>query len=102
MRHAAQPLRNVPERHVHALRLHDQVELVRLRLDATHLVQGQVHQCVDGVGEAVGALGAPLQPQLEDVIVAAALDHLVAGVVADVVQLVGHEQILGGHLVAAD
>lgn len=78
------------------------MELVRLRLNATHLVQGQIHQRIDGITKSIGALGAPLQPQLEDVIVAAALDHLVAGVVADVVQFVGHEQILGRHLIAAE
>lgn len=47
-------------------------------------------------------LCSPLQPQLEDVVVAAALDHLVTGVVLDVVQLVRHEQILGRHLITAD
>lgn len=46
-------------------------------------------------------LPAPLQPQLEDVVVAAALDHLVAGVVPRVVDLVRHEQVLRVHRVAA-
>lgn len=102
VRNAPQPLRDVPEGHVHALRLQDQVELVRLLPDALHLVLSQLHQVVHVAGETVRALGTPLQPQLEDVVVAATLDDLVAGVVADVVQLVRHEQILGGHLVTAD
>lgn len=85
MWNATQPLRNVPEANVHQLRLHDQVEFVWLGLDALHLMGGQLHQTVHGVFETFGALGTPLQPQLEDVIVAAALDHLIAGIVADVV-----------------
>jgi len=48
------------------------------------------------------ALGPPLEPQLEDVIVPSALDHLVSGIVANIILLVGHEQILGRHLIAAD
>ncbi len=47
-------------------------------------------------------LGPPLQPELEDVIVPAALDDLIAGVVADVVVFVALEQVVGRHLVAAD
>lgn len=47
-------------------------------------------------------LGAPLQPKLVHVVMAAALYHLVARVVLDVVQFVLHEQIFGTHLVAAD
>uniref|UniRef100_A0A182MLD5 Uncharacterized protein n=1 Tax=Anopheles culicifacies TaxID=139723 RepID=A0A182MLD5_9DIPT len=90
------------ERYVNALRFHDQIELVRLLLDALHLVLGQLHQVVHVFAETVRTLGAPLEPQLEDVVVPSALDHLVAGVVADVVQLVRHEQVLGGHLVAAN
>lgn len=101
MGHAAQSLWDVPEGDVDKLRLHNQVELVRVLFDLLHLVLGQVHQTVHVVGEPVGSLGAPLQPQLEDVVVAAALDHLVARVVVQVVELVGHEQILSGHLVAA-
>ena len=46
--------------------------------------------------------GSPLQPQFEDVVMTAALDHLVSGVVADVVALVGLEEIVGRHLVTAD
>jgi hypothetical protein len=47
-----------------------------------------------GVGGWVGVhLGSPLQPQFEDVVVAAALDHLVAGVVSDVIQFILHKQI---------
>ena len=47
-------------------------------------------------------LGPPLEPELEDVVVPAALDDLVAGVVADVVDLVRLEQVVRGHLVAVD
>lgn len=46
-------------------------------------------------------LAAPLQPQLEDIVVASALDDLVTGVKARVIDLVRHEQILGIHGVAA-
>lgn len=92
---------NVPEGDVHQLRLHDQIELVRLLLDSLDLVLSQVHQAVYVSLESEIALGAPLQPQLEDVVVPAALDDLVAGVVADVVELVSHEEILGRHLVTA-
>lgn len=77
------------------------MEFVRLGFDALHLVFGQFHQSIDGVFEALGTLGTPLQPQFEDVIVAAALDDLIACIVADVVQFVGHEQIFGRHLIAA-
>ena len=45
---------------------------------------------------------SPLEPQFEDVVVSAALDDLVAGVVGAVVALVGLEQVVSGHLVAAD
>lgn len=78
------------------------MEFVRLRLDAAYLVKGQVHQRVDGLGKSFGSLCTPLKPQLKDVVVASALDYLITGVVADVVQFVRHEQVLGGHLVAAD
>ena len=44
----------------------------------------------------------PLEPELEDVVVPAALDDLVARVVGDVVVLVALEQVVGRHLVAAD
>lgn len=47
-------------------------------------------------------LGAPLQPQLEDVVVAATLDHLVSRVVLHVVQLILHEQVVRTHLVTAE
>ena len=47
-------------------------------------------------------LRPPLEPELEDVVVPAALDDLVAGVVADVVDLVRLEQVVRGHLVAVD
>ena len=45
---------------------------------------------------------SPLEPELEDVVVPAALDDLVTGVVADVVVLVPLKQVVRGHLVAAD
>ena len=45
---------------------------------------------------------SPLEPQFEDVVVSAALDDLVAGVVGAVVALVGLEQVVSRHLVAAD
>ena len=47
-------------------------------------------------------LGSPLQPEFEDVIMTSALYHFITGVVLHVVQFVRHEQILGGHLVAAN
>lgn len=50
---------------------------------------------------ALGALGAPHEPQLEDIVVAAALDHFVARVEADVVVFILLEQIVGAHLIAA-
>lgn len=43
-----------------------------------------------------------MQPELEDVIMTSALNHLITGVVFYVVQFVCHEQILCGHLVAAN
>ena len=52
--------------------------------------------CVAG-----SAFGAPHEPQFEDVVVSAALDDLVARVVADVVLFVLLEQVVGAHLVAA-
>ena len=48
-------------------------------------VPGQVHQVVELFVEARVALGAPHEPQLEDVVVTAALDRLVAGVVREIV-----------------
>ena len=45
---------------------------------------------------------SPLEPQFEDVVVSAALDDLVAGVVGAVVALVSLEQVVSRHLVAAD
>jgi hypothetical protein len=47
-------------------------------------------------------LCTPLQPQLEDVVVSAALNHFVACVVLNIVKFVLHEQIFRAHLVAAD
>ena len=45
-------------------------------------------------------LRPPHEPELEDVVVASALDDLVAGVVRHVVVLVRLEQVLRGHRVA--
>jgi len=47
-------------------------------------------------------LCSPLQPELEDIVVSAALDDFVAGVILNVIEFVLHEQILCAHLVAAD
>jgi len=47
-------------------------------------------------------LCTPLQPELEYVVVSAALNDFIARVVPDVVQLVLHEQVLRAHLVAAE
>ena len=71
------PLGNVPEADVGALGLRDdQVELVRHAVDPVHLVVGELHQPVLLLLKANVAPGPPLQPQLEDVIVTSALDHL--------------------------
>lgn len=77
------------------------MEFIGLCLDASHLIQCQIHKRVDGIAKSVGTLGSPLEPQLEDIVVTAALDHLVTGIVANVVQFVGHEKILGRHLITA-
>ena len=45
-------------------------------------------------------LGAPEEPEFEDVVVSSALDHLVARVEAGVVVFVLLKQVLGAHLVA--
>lgn len=45
------------------------------------------------------ALGSPLEPQLEDVIVSTALDHLVARIIAHIVVLVLLKQVICTHLV---
>lgn len=47
-------------------------------------------------------LCTPLQPELEYVVVSAALNDFIARVVLDVVQFVLHEQVLRAHLVAAE
>lgn len=57
------------------------------------------HNSVEPCGPTY--LGSPLKPQLEDVVMTAALDHLVSGVVLHVVQLVLHEQVVRAHLVTA-
>ena len=45
---------------------------------------------------------SPLEPQFEDVVVSAALNHLVPGVVAAVVALVCLKQVVCRHLVTTD
>lgn len=45
---------------------------------------------------------APLEPELENIIVPSTLDHFVASVVTNIVHLISLEQIVGGHLVATD
>ena len=141
------PLWNVPEAHVGALRLwHNEIELVRHAVDPVHLVlkiniknyycyycyyylvRGEIHQPVLLLLKANVASGSPLEPQLEDVIVTAALDHLeedihqfchelfrldtqdqdqdvhylVSSVVAAVVTLVCLEEVIRRHLIAVD
>ena len=68
----------------------------------TNLVLSERHECVHLRLHAAHPLRPPHEPELEDVVVAAALDHLVARVVGDVVVLVALEQVVGRHLVAAD
>ena len=65
-----------------------------------HLVLPERHEPVHLGLHAAHPLGPPHQPELEDVVVAAALDHLVARVVAHVVVLVRLEQVLRRHRVA--
>ena len=43
-----------------------------------------------------------MKPELEDIVVSSALNDLIAGVVAHVVDLVRLEEVVCGHLVAAD
>lgn len=57
MRLVALLLGQVPEGDVHHLRLQDEVELVRLLLDAAHHVLGQLHQTVHVALEAGCTLG---------------------------------------------
>ena len=66
----------------------------------TNLVLSERHECVHLRLHAAHSLGPPHEPELEDVVVAAALNHLVAGVVPDVVVLVLLEQILRRQRVA--
>lgn len=92
---SSETFRDVPERHVNELRLQNQVELVGLLSDSLDLILRQLHQAIHESFESGVSLGAPLQPQLENVIVPAALNDLVACIVADIVKLVSHEKILG-------
>jgi len=102
MWYSSQPLGHIPKRDIDALRLKDQMEAIGLLPDSLQLVLDQFHEAILLLLEALGALGPPLEPQLEDVVVPSALDHLVSGIVANIILLVGHEQILGRHLIAAD
>ena len=45
---------------------------------------------------------SPHQPKLKDVVVTTALDHLIAGIVGDIVVFVLLEKVVGAHLVAVD
>ena len=51
---------------------------------------------------AAHSFRSPHEPKLEDVIMAAALDHLIASIVGDVVVFVLLEKVVGAHLVAVD
>jgi len=102
MWNSSQPLGNIPKRDIDALRLEDQMEAIGLLPDSLQLVLDQFHEAILLLLEALGALGPPLEPQLEDVVVPSALDHLVSGIITDIILLVGHEKILGRHLVTAD
>lgn len=53
------------------------------------------------LGIAGSSPGAPHEPELEHVVVAAALDNLVASVEAHIVLLVLLKQIISAHLIAA-
>lgn len=111
-------LRNVPERNIHQLGFHNQIELIGLFLYSFNLVLSQLHQAIDVSLEAGIALWAPLKPQLEDVIMTTALEnkwdchmlrysallntHLndfITSIVTDIIELVSHEQIFGWHWV---
>lgn len=43
--------------------------------------------------------GSPLQPQLENVVVATALNYFISSIKLDIIQFVLHEEIIGSHLV---
>lgn len=62
---------------------------------------GHIEQVLHMLGVAAGPLGSPHEPEFENIIMPAALDHFVAGVIAHVVLLVLLEQVLSAHLVAA-
>ena len=65
-----------------------------------NLVLSERHESVHLRLHAAHPLRPPHEPELEDVVVAAALDHLVARVVPHVVVLVLLEQVLRRHRVA--
>ena len=48
------------------------------------------------------AFRSPHEPQFKDVVVATALDHLIAGIIGDVVVFVLLEKVVGTHLIAVD
>lgn len=98
-----QPRRYVPKADIRALWLCVyQIELLRHGFHLFNLVVCQLHQAVYLLFESRHAPRSPLEPEFEDVIVSAALDDLVASVVGDIVTLVGLEEIVSRHLVAAD
>lgn len=65
--------------------------------DSLGHLQGSVHPAL----QPTGAQGLPHQPESEGVGLAATLDALVAGVIADVVELVRLEEVRGVGRVAA-
>jgi hypothetical protein len=65
-------------------------------------MKGNLTLSMKEVGVLTLYLCAPLQPQLEDVVVSAALNNFIACIILNIVKFVLHEQIFGAHLVAAD
>lgn len=85
--------RNVPEAHVGALGILDDHLEAGPRLNTIGEIFRILKHFVDVLLETGSALGAPHEPELEDVGAAATLDVLVAGVVLGVVELVLLEQV---------
>lgn len=99
--HSSESARHVPETHVGAFRFFDdQLEPFWLLLNAPDEVLRQIHVALHLSAKAVCPFGPPDEPELEDVVVTAALDHLVARVVRHVVVFVLLEQVIGAHPVA--
>lgn len=67
-----------------------------------HKIRDNVQLTADSQKRFALYLCTPLQPELEYVVVSAALNDFIARVVLDVVQFVRHEQVLRAHLVAAE